>query len=76
MSSSDFAVMEPWATQDKQPPLLDLGTPVSSVDSGDRKARDLSGIDRVVTCLLAEDNPISIKILEVRLLLFAPMLLS
>jgi len=64
MSSSDFAGMDPWSLTDK-PSLIDVGTPVSSLGSNDvRRQRDLTGMDRVVTCLLAEDNPISIKILE------------
>lgn len=68
MSSADFNGVEPWPIPDKQPNLIDTGTPISSVGStseAPRKPRDLHGMDRVVTCLLAEDNPISIKILEV-----------
>jgi len=67
MSSTDFNGVEPWPIPDKQPNLIDTGTPISSVGStseAPRKPRDLHGMDRVVTCLLAEDNPISIKILE------------
>jgi len=66
MSSNDFLGIETWSDK---PSLsgLEIGTPPSSTESGDPKPlppKDLSGMDRVVTCLLAEDNPISIKILE------------
>ncbi|KAF8592615.1 hypothetical protein K439DRAFT_1378858 [Ramaria rubella] len=45
------------------PSHFDLGTPLSSLSSGDRKHLD-TACDRAVTCLVAEDNPISQKILE------------
>lgn len=42
---------------------FELGTPLSSLGSEDKKLVDAAG-DRAVTCLVAEDNPISQKILE------------
>jgi serine/threonine-protein kinase RIM15 len=67
MSSTDFSGVEPWPISDRQPSLIDTGAAISSLGSTTeaRKPRDFHGMDRVVTCLLAEDNPISIKILEV-----------
>jgi len=66
MSSTDFSGVEPWPISDRQPSLIDTGAAILSLGSTAeaRKPRDLHGMDRVVTCLLAEDNPISIKILE------------
>jgi len=41
------------------------GTPATSVASSDVKKADEAGrTDQAVTCLIAEDNPISVKILE------------
>ena len=42
---------------------FELGTPLSSVSSGDKRPVDTKGAIAVI-CLVAEDNPISQKILE------------
>ena len=60
MSSSDFTGVEPWPG-DKG--ATDPSHTSSSQVVSERKHKNVS--DKVVTCLLAEDNPISIKILEV-----------
>ena len=83
MSSADFAGIDPWAGSEKseksdkeKPSALDLeapSPPPPAPATSERKPhRDSSTSDRIVTCLLAEDNPISIKILEVRLALHKP----
>lgn len=66
MSSADFAGIDPWPVSEK--PAGEMPPPTPSTTTGlgaQRRPRDHSTVDRVVTCLLAEDNPISIKILEV-----------
>ena len=60
MSSSDFAGVDPWPC-DKG--TADPSHTSSSQVAPERRHKNVS--DKVVTCLLAEDNPISIKILEV-----------
>lgn len=67
MSSAEAAAPDQWNAPGNMVHLLDVGTPPSSVCSTDvPKAVELADApsDGVVTCLLAEDNPISIKILE------------
>ena len=70
ISSSDAGTMsELWANVGSSPRVLDA-TPPSSVTSSERPSRperyDRSdrGDPHAVTCLLAEDNPISMKIME------------
>jgi serine/threonine-protein kinase RIM15 len=65
-STGDGSGSETWnsSAHGSQP---EYGTPPSSVHSIDlRKGPDPS--DRAVTCLLAEDNPITAKILETLLI--------
>lgn len=62
-SAGDGSGSETWNSSAGVGSQYELGTPSSSVHSVDlRKNRDPS--DRVVTCLLAEDNPITAKIIE------------
>ena len=66
MSSADFAGVDPWPASEKPGGEIPPPTPSSTAGPGaQRRPRDQSTVERVVTCLLAEDNPISIKILEV-----------
>jgi len=65
MSSADFTGIDPWPASEKPAGEAHPPTPSSTTGPGaQRRPRDHSTVDRVVTCLLAEDNPISIKILE------------
>ena len=65
--SADFTGIDPWPASKKPAGEAHPPTPPSPTTGPEtqRRPRDDSTVDRVVTCLLAEDNPVSIKILEV-----------
>lgn len=67
-TTSESATSDSWAlTPSSAPTHFDLNTPSPSVASADVK-RARSPSDRAVTCLLAEDNPITAKIIETLLI--------
>lgn len=68
VSTTGEGSVDSWpATGGSTPPHFDVNTPPSSVASIDLK-RAPDPNDRAVTCLLAEDNPITAKIIETLLI--------
>ena len=66
-TSGDGSASESWPAGSSQAGQSDVHTPPSSVASIDLK-RAPDPHDRAVTCLLAEDNPITAKIIETLLI--------